>query len=661
MIKMNLKLLWKPSSDLKDSSNIMKYIEFLNNKYKKNFKNYRDLYNWSIDNIPNFWESVWEFTGIIYTKKFERVIDDIERFPGARWFQGAELNYAQNILRYRDEKVAIKFRTEPWTDIRKEISYADLYNMVSKLHKAMKHEGIKPNDHVAAYMPNIPETTISMLASASLGATWSSAGTELGPRVILDRFSQIQPKILFTVDGYYYKGKRFDILDNVKSIASELKSIKKIVIYRYVENEENKRISNAEYFDEFISGFSQGEIKFEQLPFDHPLFIMFSSGTTGKPKSMVQSAGGVLINHLKELIIHSDLKRSDTITYITSPSWMMWNWLMSSFATGATVFLFDGNPSYPDWKTMWKYVEDEGITIFGCSASYIYSLKNMDAKPGKTFNLSKLREISQTGSPLSPEGFEWVYENIKKDLHFNSISGGTDINGCFGIGSPILPVYAGEVQSPGLGMKIKAYDQDGNPVYDTVGELVCEAPSPSMPLYFLNDPENRRYFETYFSYYYPKKNVWRHGDFVIFNSKTGGIIFMGRSDATLKPSGVRIGTAEIYNIVESLPEIADSAVVGQEWKGDQRIILFVKLKKGYVLNEELKNKIKTELRRNASPRHVPDLIIEVPDIPYTFNQKKVEIAISNILNGRPVTNRDTILNPEALDYIEKILSIINSS
>jgi len=661
MIKMNLKLLWKPSSDLKDSSNIMKYIEFLNNKYKKNFKNYRDLYNWSIDNIPNFWESVWEFTGIIYTKKFERVIDDIERFPGARWFQGAELNYAQNILRYRDEKVAIKFRTEPWTDIRKEISYADLYNMVSKLHKAMKHEGIKPNDHVAAYMPNIPETTISMLASASLGATWSSAGTELGPRVILDRFSQIQPKILFTVDGYYYKGKRFDILDNVKSIASELKSIKKIVIYRYVENEENKRISNAEYFDEFISGFSQGEIKFEQLPFDHPLFIMFSSGTTGKPKSMVQSAGGVLINHLKELIIHSDLKRSDTITYITSPSWMMWNWLMSSFATGATVFLFDGNPSYPDWKTMWKYVEDEGITIFGCSASYIYSLKNMDAKPGKTFNLSKLREISQTGSPLSPEGFEWVYENIKKDLHFNSISGGTDINGCFGIGSPILPVYAGEVQSPGLGMKIKAYDQDGNPVYDTVGELVCEAPSPSMPLYFLNDPENRRYFETYFSYYYPKKNVWRHGDFVIFNSKTGGIIFMGRSDATLKPSGVRIGTAEIYNIVESLPEIADSAVVGQEWKGDQRIILFVKLKKGYVLNEELKNKIKTELRRNASPRHVPDLIIEVPDIPYTFNQKKVEIAISNILNGRPVTNRDTILNPEALDYIEKILPIINSS
>ena len=661
MIKMNLKLLWKPSSDLKDSSNIMKYIEFLNNKYKKNFKNYLDLYNWSIDNIPDFWESVWEFTGIIYSKKFERVIDDIERFPGARWFQGAELNYAKNILRYRDEKVAIKFRTEPWTDLRKEISYADLYNQVSRLHKALKYEGVKPGDHVAAYMPNIPETTISMLASASLGATWSSAGTELGPRVILDRFSQIQPKILFTVDGYYYKGKKFDILENVKSIANELKSIKKIVVYRYAENQENKRISNAEYSDEFVSGFSQGDIEFEQLPFDQPLFIMFSSGTTGKPKSIVQSAGGVLINHLKELIIHSDLKRSDTITYITSPSWMMWNWLMSSFATGATVFLFDGNPSYPDWKTMWKYVEDEGITIFGCSASYIYSLKNMDAKPGKTFNLSRLREISQTGSPLSPEGFEWVYENIKNDLHFNSISGGTDINGCFGIGSPILPVYAGEVQSPGLGMKIKAYDQEGNPVYDTVGELVCEAPSPSMPLYFLNDFDNKRYFETYFSYYYPKKNVWRHGDFVIFNSKTGGITFMGRSDATLKPSGVRIGTAEIYNIVESLPEIADSAVVGQEWKGDQRIILFVKLKKGYVLNEELKTKIKKELRRNASPRHVPDLIIEVPDIPYTFNQKKVEIAIANILNGRPVTNRDTILNPEALDYIEKILPIINSS
>lgn len=661
MMETNLKLLWEPGEDVKKGSNIMAYMEFLNSKFNKEFRSYKDLYDWSINNIPEFWESVWDFTGIIYSKKYEKVVEDLSKFPGAVWFPGARLNFSQNILRYRDEKIAIKFRSEPWTNTAREISYRELYNLVSRLHSALKYLGLNQDDHVAAYMPNIPEAPISMLASASLGATWSSAGTELGSKIIIDRFSQINPKILFTVDGYYYKGKKIDMLENVKTIASELKSLEKVIIFRYAGNEKKHQIENGEYFEDFIQTFGPVEIEYEQLPFDHPLYIMFSSGTTGKPKSMVQSAGGVLINHLKELIIHSDLKRNDTITYITSPSWMMWNWLMSSFATGATVFLFDGNPLYPDWRTMWEYVEKEKISIFGCSASYIYSLKNMDAMPGKYYDLRSLREISQTGSPLSPEGFEWVYKNIKKDLHFNSISGGTDINGCFGIGSPILPVYAGEVQSPGLGMKIKAYDQEGNPIYDEVGELVCEAPSPSMPLYFFNDPDKKRYFETYFSYYYPKKNVWRHGDFVIFDSKTGGIIFMGRSDATLKPSGVRIGTAEIYNIVENIPEIADSAVVGQEWKGDQRIILFVKLKKGYVLNDELKNKIKNELRKNASPRHVPDVIIEVPDIPYTFNMKKVEIAISNIVNGKPVTNRDTIVNPEALDYIEKILPQLKSS
>jgi acetoacetyl-CoA synthetase len=383
---------------------------------------------------------------------------------------------------------------------------------------------------------------------------------------------------------------------------------------------------------------------------------MFSSGTTGRPKCMVQGTAGVLVNHLKELMLHTDLKREDRIAYITSPSWMMWNWLMSSLAVGSTIVLYDGNPNYPDWRTMWRMIEEEEVTIFGCSASYINYLRSVGAQPGRLHDLSSLREISQTGSPLSADGFRWVYREVKEDLHFNSISGGTDINGCFAAGSPTLPVYAGELQAPALGMKVKAYDDKGNPVLDQVGELVCEAPAPSMPLYFWNDPDGARYREAYFEFYRPAgKNVWRHGDWIIIHSDTGGITFLGRSDAVLKPSGVRIGTAEIYNIVEKLPEVADSLAVGQSWKGDQRIILFVKLNPGYKLTEELKDKIRKALRENASPRHVPAKIIEVPDIPYTFNMKKVEIAVTNIIHGRPVTNRDALVNPESLDYFEKIL------
>jgi len=379
---------------------------------------------------------------------------------------------------------------------------------------------------------------------------------------------------------------------------------------------------------------------------------MFSSGTTDKPKCMVQGACGVLINHLKELILHTDLKREDRIFYITSPSWMMWNWLISSLTVGTTVVLYDGNPNYPDWEAMWKLVEEEKITIFGCSASYINYLKSIGAKPGKTYNLSSLREISQTGSPLSAEGFEYVYREIKEDLHFNSISGGTDINGCFAAGTPIQPVYAGELQGPALGMKVKAYDEKGISVQDREAELVCEAPSPSMPLYFWNDPDNRKYKEAYFNVY---SNVWRHGDWIIIHSDTGGITFLGRSYFTLKPSGVRIGPAEIYRVVEKFKEIADSMVVGQDWKGDQRIILFVKLAPNCQLTEELKDKIRKALREDASPRHVPALIIETSDIPYTYNMKKVESAIANLINGRPITNRDALANPESLTFYERIL------
>ena len=651
--------LWEPK--LKENTNMYNFILFVNKRRGKDFKNYWELYEWSINEPEYFWEDVWDFVGIIYSRKYEKILEDPKKFPGTKWFIGAKLNFAQNLMKFRDDKKAIIFRGEPGSGKYEEISYNLLYRKVYSLYHYLSEIGFSSNDRAVAYMPNIPETVISMLSVTSLGATWSSAGTELGPRVLLDRFGQVSPKVLFTVDGYYYKGKKYSTLETIRVLLENIKTLESVIIFPYIEKEERLRDKRIIYGDE-IENRAYGEIKFEQVDFNHPLYIMFSSGTTGKPKSMVQSVGGVLINHLKELIIHSDLKINDIISYITSPSWMMWNWLVSSLAVGSTIFLYDGNPLYPDWKTMWKFVEMDKISIFGCSASYIYSLKSMNASPINMYDLTSLREISQTGSPLSKEGFRWVYENIKKDLHLNSISGVTDINGCFAIGSPLLPLNVGEIQSPGLGMKIKCYDENGKEIYDSVGELVCELPSPSMPLYFLDDKNNERYIETYFSFYKPKgKNVWRHGDFVIFHSDTKGITILGRSDSTLKPSGVRIGTAEIYSVIETIPQIVDSIVVGKDVGGDQEIILFVKMKGGEKLNDELRNKIRELLRKNCSPRHVPDKIIEVKDIPYTFNQKKVEIAVSNIVNGKPIINKDTIVNPESLQYIEEAYNSFGKS
>jgi acetoacetyl-CoA synthetase len=501
-------------------------------------------------------------------------------------------------------------------------------------------------------MPNMIETVVCMLAASSLGATWSSCATDIGPAAAIERLGQVEPKVMITADGYFYKGKTFDTLGHAAEVARGIPSLQKVIVVSYTRQRPDiSQIPSAVHYEDFLSQERNLEIQFEQLPFDHPQYIMFSSGTTGKPKCMVQGAGGVLINHLKELILHTDLKRSDRIFYITSCSWMMWNWLISSLAVGATVVLYDGNPNYPDPGAMWKLIQDEKITIFGCSASYIHFLKKEGVSPKKDYDLSSLREISQTGSPLSAEGFEYVYREIKSDLHFNSISGGTDINGCFAAGSPILPVYAGELQSPALGMKIKAYDEKGKPVYDEQGELVCEAPSPSMPLYFWNDPDGSKYHKAYFDVY---PGVWRHGDYVLIHSDTGGVTFYGRSDAVLKPSGVRIGTAEIYAQMEKLPEIADSLAIGQNYQDDQRIILFVKLAPGFSLTDELKDKIRRTLRENASPRHVPALIFETPDIPYTLNMKKVESAVTNILNGRAVTNKDALINPQSLEFYENI-------
>ena len=648
------KLLWKPSAERINNANMTRFTEFINKRYSKQFTGYFDLYDWSINNITDLWASVWDFLEIKASKKYDKVVDDLNKFPGAQWFVGAELNFAENLLRYRDSQVAFVFKCETKPSVN--ITYEELYKSVGRLANALREHGVKKGDRVVGYMPNMTETAIAMLAATSIGAVWASCGSELGVQAVIDRFSQVEPKVLFTVDGYLYKNKPFHMLSDVKTVVEAVPSIERVVIVSYVSDKPDiEAVPKAVLYKDFQAHQKDGEIAFEQVPANHPVYIMFSSGTTGKPKCMVQSVGGILINQMKELILHADLKREDTIIYMTAPSWMMWNWLIAGLAVGARVVLYDGNPGYPDLGAMWKLIDDERITFFGTSATYINLLKSQGFKPKGLFSLDSLKAIGQTGSPLSAEGFEYVYASIKSDVHFNSLAGGTDINGCFAIGSPTLPVYAGQLQAPALGMKVKAYDEEGKPLYDKQGELVCEAPAPSMPLYFWNDPEYSKYKDAYFTVY---PHIWRHGDYVEFYSDTRGITFFGRSDAILKPSGVRIGTAEIYNVVEKFDEVADSVAIGQNWEGDQRVLLFVKLAPGATLTDDLKDRIKKALRDKASPRHVPALIFDVPDIPYTFNMKKVESAITNIINGRPVTNRDALTNPESLDDFEKLLPAV---
>ena len=645
------KPLWQPGEERKRRANMTGFIRFVNRKHGLGLDGYDELYDWSVARIPDFWAAMWDFAEIRASRPYDRVVDDLAEFPGAKWFEGARLNFAENLLRYRDDRTAIIFRGE--TQKSERMTYAELYRAVSRLAGSLRENGLQPGDRVAAYLPNLKETAIAMLAATSIGAVWSSCATDLGAQATLDRLSQIEPKILFVVDGYYYKGKPFDSLAKAAEVARGMPSLEKVIVVSYLGgNPDISALPKAVLYDRFISREENPELLFEQLPFDHPVYIMFSSGTTGKPKCLVQGAGGVLINHLKELILHTDLKPEDTILYVTTCSWMMWNWLLSSLAVGAALVLYDGNPNYPGPGALWQMAQEEKITIFGTSASYINYLMSQDFRPGDNYDLSCLREISQTGSALSTAGFEFVYRAIKADLHFSSVSGGTDINGCFAQGSPTLPVYAGEIQRPALGMKVKCYDENGRPVIDRTGELVCEAPSPSMPLYFWDDPGDVKYREAYFSHY---PNVWCHGDYVMIHGDTGGITIFGRSDAVLKPSGVRIGTAEIYNQVEKFAEISDCLAIGQEWRGDQRIILFVKMAGDYQLTDELRDKLRKTLRTEASPRHVPAKILAVPDIPYTFNMKKVEMAVTNIIHGRPVSNRDALVNPESLDYFRNLL------
>ncbi len=601
---------------------------------------------------------MWKFGGIIASQPYKKVVEDLSVYPGTKWFPGAKLNFAENMLKFKDKQLAFVFQGE--TKVSRKMTYAELNKVVARLAKSLREIGVKVGDRVVSYIPNLIETAIAMLAATSIGAIWASCGAELQPSAVIDRFGQIEPKVLFTVDGYYYRDKIFKIISNAKKVVEVIPSIEKVIVVSYISDgkPDISSFPNAVHWDDFISKEDKPEIQFEQLPFDHPVYVVFSSGTTGKPKCMVQSAGGVLINHLKELILSTDLKRNDVINYITAPSWMMWNWLISSLTVGATIFLYDGNPLYPDPLRMFELMEKHKISVFGTSASYIHYLMGVDAKPAEKYDLSTLREISQTASTLSPEGFEYVYKEIKKDLYFNSISGGTDINGCFAGAIPILPVYSGELQGPALAMKIKSYNDNAEPVLDEQAELVCEAPAPSMPIYFWGDDDNMtKYKSAYFDHFKDiGKNVWRHGDYIVIHSDTGGITFWGRSDAVLKPSGVRIGTAEIYNVIEQLTEISDTLVIGQKWEGDIRIIMFVLLNEGYELTDELKDKIRKTLREKTSPRHVPKLILEAPPdgIPYTFSNKKVEIAVTKIIHGMEVANRSALRNPTSLDFYEKV-------
>ncbi len=652
------KLLWQPSEQWIDNARMSDYMAYVNRTYNRNFRDYMSLWNWSVNDPLNFWDSIWDYFKVIGDKPEGSAQKSVLEWRKSKWFPGAKLNYAENMLRYLDtDDEKIVFYGE--NKAVRRLSGKEVRTLVFKTARALEKAGVKKGDVVAGYMPNLPETIIAMLATAAIGAIWCSCATDIGPIAAIDRIGQTKPVILFTVDGYYYKGKTFLTLDNASKIAAGIPSVRKIVVTHYAGNEEDvNNIPDAVTYNAFTDGEDGNEIAYERYPFEQPLVIMFSSGTTGKPKCMVQSAMGLLLNQLKELALHSDIGDKDRMLYITTCSWMMWNWNASALGLGCQLVLYDGNPSYPDTSAIWKVIEKEKVTVFGLSASYIHALVRENFSPKDTVDLTYLREISQTGSALSDAGFNFVYERIKKDLFFNSIAGGTDINGCFAIGSPIRPVYSDELQGPGLGMKINCYDLNGKPVMDQEGELVCELPEPSMPLYFWNDPDGKRYEHAYFDVY---PGIWRHGDYVSIDSKTHGITFHGRSDSVLKPSGVRIGTSEIYNIVESFPEVQESLAVGQDYHGDQRVILFVQLRPAYQnlasgdeLDGDFVKRVRTALRTKASPRHVPSRMFAVHDIPHTLNGKKVESAVTNILNNRSVTNREALSNPDSLDEYEEI-------
>jgi acetoacetyl-CoA synthetase len=625
-------------------------MQLVNQKFGLSLKKYSQLYDWSIEKAEDFWGSFWEYSQIIHHSPYSQVVDDLGKMPGAKWFDGATLNFTENLLRYRDDKIAIHFYGEDGT--QSSLSYRELHDQVSRLARSMREMGIVKNDRVAGFMPNIPETIITMLATASIGAIWSSCSPDFGIKGVLDRFQQIEPKLIFAADGYLYNGKTIDCLSKLKNILTYLPSIKKTIIVPFIGDSNTNVIKNSMLWNDFLHKDS-GDIIFEQLPFDHPLYIMYSSGTTGLPKSIVHSAGGTLIQHLKELKLHTDLTQNDKIFYFTTCGWMMWNWLISSLAVGATIVLYDGSPLYPDGTALLKMADDLGITVFGTSAKYIASLESAGIKPKQISSFPKLRTILSTGSPLVEENFNFVYGEWKEDVQLASISGGTDIISCFALGNPILPVRRGELQCRGLGMKVESYNEKGMSVRNEKGELVCTQAFPSMPIYFWNDSNGKKYQSAYFDVY---PNIWHHGDYLEIND-FGGVKIYGRSDTTLNPGGIRIGTAEIYQTVERFNEVEDSLVISQPWQNDERIILFLKMKDRITLTNSLKTRVKKSIRESCTHRYVPAIIIAVEDIPYTINGKKVELAVKQVIQNIEVKNIDSLVNPSILDFYKDILEL----
>ncbi len=626
-----------------------RFLNYVKENYEPGAIDYPSLYGWSIKYPESFWPAVWEFCGIRASRLWDSVLEDGDKMPGTRWFTGSMLNFAENLLRRRDDKQALVF----WGEDKKKttLSYAELWDRVAGLAHAMRDSGVTIGDRVAAFMPNMPETVIAMLATTSIGAIWSSCSPDFGINGVLDRFGQIKPKILFTADGYFYKGKAIDSLRRLEGILSELPDLQRVIVVPYVERHPDiSAIENGVLYADFARRDHLLEIDFEQCPFDHPIYILYSSGTTGKPKCIVHGAGGTLIQHLKELVLHTDLKPDDRVFYFTTCGWMMWNWLVSSLAVGATVLLYDGSPFDPSPAMLLDFAEQERITVFGTSAKYLSSIEKAQIKPRKTHALANLRAILSTGSPLSPESFDYVYRDIKADIQLSSISGGTDLISCFALGNPILPVFRGELQCRGLGMAVEVFDERGKPVRGVKGELVCSAPFPSMPVFFWEDPEGKKYRAAYFETH---PDVWVHGDYAELTEHEGMIIY-GRSDTVLNPGGVRIGTAEIYRQVEKLPEVLESIVVDQEWKNDKRIILFVKLRENIILGDGLITKIKSTIRENTTPRHVPAKVIQVYDIPCTLNSKIVEIAVRNVIHGRHIDNVEALSNLEALEFFRDL-------
>jgi acetoacetyl-CoA synthetase len=647
--------LWTPSADRVRREPLTAFTAFCRDD--RGFAGdaaYAALHRWSVEQPADFWGAVWDFCGVHASARGDSVLVDGDRFPGARWFPEARLNYAENLLRHRGAGTALLGMLESG-EVRR-ISWDTLHHEVAAVADTLRRLGVKAGDRVAGFMPNVPEAVIAMLATSSLGAVWSSCSPDFGFSGVLDRFGQIAPKVLFAADGYSYNGKRCDSLERLARISAAIDSLEAVVVVALLSDDPDiSAVAGARHYRETLAP-NPPALEFAQLPFDHPLFIMYSSGTTGVPKCIVHSAGGTLIQHLKEHRLQLGLRPDDVFFYFTTCGWMMWNWLASGLASGATLLLYDGSPFAQDGDRLLDAIDDEGISVFGTSAKYIAALEKAGKRPRETHRLAQLRTILSTGSPLAHESFDYVYRDFKQDVCLSSISGGTDILSCFVGGAPTLPVYSGEIQAPGLGMAVEIWNEQGEPVTGEKGELVCTGPFPCCPVGFWNDPDDRKFQAAYFASW---PGVWAHGDYGEITAH-GGVVIHGRSDAVLNPGGVRIGTAEIYRQVERIPEVLESVVIGQQWQDDVRVVLFLMLREGITLDDALSDRIRRAIRENTTPRHVPAKILQVADIPRTISGKIVELAVRNVVHGEPVKNTDALANPAALEQFRDRAELADS-